>query len=43
MSLNAIFRYPDLYRTVMAIASISDQRLYDTMACFRNDASRVTR
>ena len=30
MSLNAIFRYPDLYRTAMAIAFISDQRLYDT-------------
>ena len=31
MSLNAIFRYPDLYRTAMAIAFISDQRLYDTV------------
>ena len=30
MSLNAIFRYPDLYRTAMAIAFVSDQRLYDT-------------
>jgi dipeptidyl-peptidase-4 len=31
MSLNAIFRYPDLYRTAMAIAFISNQRLYDTI------------
>ncbi len=31
MSLNAIFRYPDLYRTAMAVASVSDQRLYDTI------------
>jgi len=31
MSLNAIFRYPDLYRTAMAVAFISDQRLYDTI------------
>jgi dipeptidyl-peptidase-4 len=31
MSLNAIFRYPDLYRTAMAIAFISDQRYYDTI------------
>jgi dipeptidyl-peptidase-4 len=31
MSLNAIFRYPDLYQTAMAIAFISNQRLYDTI------------
>lgn len=31
MSLNAIFRYPDLYRTALAIAFISDQRFYDTI------------
>ena len=31
MSLNAIFRYPELYRTAVAIAFISDQRLYDTI------------
>ena len=31
MSLNAIFRYPDLYRTAMAIAFVSDQRFYDTI------------
>ena len=31
MSLNAIFRYPDLYQTAVAVASISDQRLYDTI------------
>jgi len=30
MSLNAIFRYPDLYQTAMAIAFISNQRYYDT-------------
>ena len=31
MSLNAIFRYPDLYQTAMAIAFVADQRLYDTI------------
>jgi len=31
MSLNAIFRYPDLYHTAIAIAFISDQRFYDTI------------
>ena len=31
MSLNAIFRYPDLYHTAMAIASVSNQRFYDTI------------
>ena len=31
MSLNAIFRYPDIYRTAMAIAFISNQRYYDTI------------
>ena len=31
MSLNAIFRYPDLYHTAMAIAFVADQRLYDTI------------
>ena len=31
MSLNAIFRYPDLYRTAMAIAFVSNQRFYDTI------------
>ena len=31
MSLNAIFRYPEIYTTAMAIAFISDQRLYDTI------------
>jgi len=31
MSLNAIFRYPDLYRTAMAIAFVSDQHFYDTI------------
>jgi dipeptidyl-peptidase-4 len=31
MSLNMIFRYPKLYQTAMAIASISDQRIYDTI------------
>lgn len=31
MSLNAIFRYPELYRTAVAIAFISDQTLYDTI------------
>lgn len=31
MSLNALFRHPELYRTAVAIAFISDQRLYDTI------------
>ena len=31
MSLNAIFRYPDLYRMAMAIAFVSDERFYDTI------------
>ncbi|MCX6874301.1 MAG: S9 family peptidase [Verrucomicrobia bacterium] len=31
MSLNAIFRYPDLYRTAMAISFVSNQRFYDTI------------
>ncbi len=31
MSLNAIFRYPDLYHTAMALAFISNQRYYDTI------------
>ena len=31
MSLNAIFRYPDLYATAIAIAPVANQRLYDTI------------
>ena len=31
MSLNAIFRYPKLYHTAMAVAFVADQRLYDTI------------
>jgi dipeptidyl-peptidase-4 len=31
MSLNAIFRYPDLYKMAMAIAFVSNQRYYDTI------------
>lgn len=31
MSLNAIFRYPDLYQTAMAIAPVPNQRHYDTI------------
>ncbi|MEZ5941055.1 MAG: DPP IV N-terminal domain-containing protein [Planctomycetaceae bacterium] len=31
MSLNGIFRYPELYRTAIAIAPVADQRLYDTI------------
>jgi len=31
MSMNAIFRYPDIYSTAMAIATVPDQRLYDTI------------
>jgi dipeptidyl-peptidase-4 len=31
MTLNAMFRYPDLYHTGMAIAFICNQRFYDTI------------
>jgi len=31
MSLNAIFKYPKLYHTAMAVAPISNQRYYDTI------------
>jgi putative heme-binding domain-containing protein len=31
MSLNAIFRHPDLYRTAIAVAPVADQTLYDTI------------
>ena len=31
MSLNAIFRYPDLYQTAIAIAPVPNQRHYDTI------------
>lgn len=31
MTLNLLFRHPDLYRTGMAIAPVPDMRLYDTI------------
>jgi dipeptidyl-peptidase-4 len=31
MSLNAIFKYPDLYSTAIAISSVPNQRHYDTI------------
>jgi dipeptidyl-peptidase-4 len=31
MTLSALFRYPEIYRTGIAIAFVSDQRLYDTI------------
>jgi dipeptidyl-peptidase-4 len=31
MTLNALFRHPELYSTGMAVAFVSDQRLYDTI------------
>ncbi|TDI81432.1 MAG: S9 family peptidase, partial [Caldithrix sp.] len=31
MTLNALFRYPDLYHSGMAVSFVSDQRLYDTI------------
>jgi dipeptidyl-peptidase-4 len=31
MTLNLLFRYPDLYRSGMAVASVPDMRLYDTI------------
>jgi dipeptidyl-peptidase-4 len=30
-SLNAIFRYPNLYHTAISVAPVSDQRFYDTI------------
>lgn len=30
-SLDALFRYPDLYRTAMAVAPVPDRRLYDSI------------
>jgi dipeptidyl-peptidase-4 len=31
MSLDAIFRYPDLYHTAMSVAPVGNQRYYDTI------------
>jgi dipeptidyl-peptidase-4 len=31
MTLNLLFRYPELYHTGMAVASVPDMRLYDTI------------
>ncbi len=31
MTLNAMFKYPDLYRTGISIAPVANQRLYDTI------------
>ena len=31
MSLNAIFKYPDLYKTAIAVAAVPNQRHYDTI------------
>jgi dipeptidyl-peptidase-4 len=31
MTLNALFRYPDVYHVGIAVAFVSDQRLYDTI------------
>jgi dipeptidyl-peptidase-4 len=31
MTLNAMFRYPELYKTGMAIAFVANQRMYDTI------------
>jgi len=31
MTLNAMFRYPDLYKTGISVASVPAQRLYDTI------------
>lgn len=31
MTLNLLFRYPDLYRTGMSVAPVPDMRLYDTI------------
>ncbi len=31
MSLNAIFRYPKIYKTAVAVAPVTDEKLYDTI------------
>jgi len=31
MTLNALFRYPELYKAGISVASVPDQRLYDTI------------
>jgi dipeptidyl-peptidase-4 len=31
MTLNLMFRYPDIYRTGMSVAPVPDERLYDTI------------
>ena len=31
MTLNAIFKYPDLYHTAIAVAPVANQRYYDTI------------
>jgi dipeptidyl-peptidase-4 len=31
MTLNAMFRYPDLYKAGISVASVANQRLYDTI------------
>jgi dipeptidyl-peptidase-4 len=31
MTLNAMFRYPEIYKTGIAVSFVSDQRLYDTI------------
>lgn len=31
MSLNAIFRYPEIYNTAMSVAPVADQRYYDSI------------
>ncbi len=31
MTLNCMFRYPDLYKTGIAVAFVADQKLYDTI------------
>ncbi len=31
MSLNAIFRHPNIYQTAIAVAPVADERLYDTI------------
>ncbi|MFI5459714.1 MAG: S9 family peptidase [Isosphaerales bacterium] len=31
MSLNAVFKYPEIYKTAIAVAPVSNQRYYDTI------------
>lgn len=42
MTLNAMFRYPDIYNTGMSVAPVPDQRYYDTIYQERYSGHPVT-